>query len=137
MCDSIITFQNLKVAVLGLSFKPGTDDVREAPSVENIQQVLEKGAAIYAYDPVAEENSKRKFPEGANGKGNMTYVSTPQEALEEANICFIFTEWKEIRELKESEYKKLMQTPLVYDGRNIYRPSDMAEAGVEYYSIGR
>ena len=136
-CDRMITFQNLKVAVLGLAFKPGTDDLREAPSVENIQLLLEKGADIYAYDPVAEENSKRKFPEGANGKGNMTYVSTPQQALEEANICFIFTEWKEIRELKESEYKKLMQTPLVYDGRNIYRPSDMAEAGVEYYSIGR
>lgn len=136
-CDRMITFQNLKVAVLGLAFKPGTDDLREAPSVDNIQLLLEQGANIYAYDPVAEGNSKKKFPEGTNGLGQITYVSSPEAALEGANICFIFTEWKEIKELKAAEYKQRMQTPLVYDGRNIYSPSDMRESGVEYYSIGR
>lgn len=136
-CDRMITFQNLKVAVLGLAFKPGTDDLREAPSVDNIQLLLEQGANIYAYDPVAVGNSKKKFPEGTNGLGQITYVSSPEAALEGANICFIFTEWKEIKELKAAEYKQRMQTPLVYDGRNIYSPSDMRESGVEYYSIGR
>ena len=136
-CDRMITFQNLKVAVLGLAFKPGTDDLREAPSVDNIQLLLEQWANIYAYDPVAEGNSKKKFPEGTNGLGQITYVSSPEAALEGANICFIFTEWKEIKELKAAEYKQRMQTPLVYDGRNIYSPSDMRESGVEYYSIGR
>ena len=136
-CDRMITFQNLKVAVLGLAFKPGTDDLREAPSVDNIQLLLEQGANIYAYDPVAVGNSKKKFPVGTNGLGQITYVSSPEAALEGANICFIFTEWKEIKELKAAEYKQRMQTPLVYDGRNIYSPSDMRESGVEYYSIGR
>ena len=136
-CDRMITFQNLRVAVLGLAFKPGTDDLREAPSVDNIQLLLENGADIFAYDPVAESNCKKKFPEGTYEKGSITYVPSPEAALEGANICFVFTEWKEIKEIKASEYKKLMQTPLVYDGRNIYNPSAMAIEGVEYYSIGR
>lgn len=133
----MITFQGLKVAVLGLAFKPGTDDLREAPSIDNITLLLENGAEIIAYDPVAEENFKKRFPEGQNGKGTISYVKTPEEALQGANICFVFTEWKEIRELPVETYKKLMSIPLVYDGRNIYRPQDMKDAGIEYYSIGR
>ena len=129
--DRLITFNNLKVAVLGLTFKPGTDDLREAPSLDNIKLLLEKGANIYAYDPVGEENYKKKYPT------EITYVKTPQEALKDANVCFIFTEWKEIKNVKPEEYKKLMKTPLVYDGRNIYDLKDMIKEGVEYYSIGR
>lgn len=136
-CDRMITFRNLKVAVLGLAFKPGTDDLREAPSVDNIQLLLENGADIWAYDPVAEENSRKKFPEGVCGNGTMTYVGSPEEALEGANICFIFTEWKDVRELRAEQFTSLMQTPLVYDGRNVYRPEEMKKNGVEYYSIGR
>ncbi len=136
-CDRMITFRNLKVAVLGLAFKPGTDDLREAPSVDNIQLLLAGGADICAYDPVAEENSRKKFPEGVCGNGTMTYVKTPEEALEGANICFIFTEWKEIKGLKAEQFVRLMQTPLVYDGRNVYRLEEMQKGGVEYYSIGR
>lgn len=136
-CDRMITFRNLKVAVLGLAFKPGTDDLREAPSVDNIQLLLEQGADIYAYDPVAEENAKKQLPEGKCGNGTITYVKCPEEALKGANICFIFTEWEEIKSIKASEYKRLMQTPLVYDGRNVYRPDIMSVQGVEYYSIGR
>ena len=67
----------------------------------------------------------------------INYVKTPQEALENANICFIFTEWGEIKAVKPEEYKKLMRTPLVYDGRNIYNLKEMKDAGIEYYSIGR
>ena len=130
--NRLITFHGLKVAILGLAFKPGTDDLREAPSIENVKLLLEQGAEIYAYDPVAEENYKKKFKDA-----NITYTKTPQEALNEANVCFIFTEWNEIKNVKPNEYKKLMKTPLVYDGRNIYDLKDMEEADVEYYSIGR
>lgn len=136
-CDRMITFQNLKAAVLGLAFKPGTDDLREAPSVDNIRLLLESGADVYAYDPAAEENSRKLFPEGRIGKGRMSYVDSPELALKEANICFIFTEWKQIKSLEANQYKELMQTPLVYDGRNLYSPADMEQGGVEYYGIGR
>ena len=130
-CDRLITFNGLKVAVLGLTFKPGTDDLREAPSLDNVKLLLEKGANIYAYDPVGEENYKKKYPTEIN------YVKSPEEALKNANVCFIFTEWDEIKNVKPEEYKKLMKTPLVYDGRNIYDLKEMKKNGIEYYSIGR
>ncbi len=130
-CDRLITFNGLKVAVLGLTFKPGTDDLREAPSLDNIKLLLEQGANIYAYDPVGEENYKKKYPT------QIKYVKTPEEALENANVCFIFTEWEQIKKIKPNKYKELMKTPLVYDGRNIYNLEQMRKANVEYYSIGR
>ncbi|MCI9365663.1 MAG: UDP-glucose/GDP-mannose dehydrogenase family protein [Clostridia bacterium] len=130
-CERLITFNRLKVAVLGLAFKPGTDDLREAPSLDNVELLLEQGANIYAYDPVATNNFKKRYP------NQITYVNTPEEALEGANVCFIFTEWQEIKQIKPKEYKKLMKTPLVYDGRNIYNTEEMKEKEVEYYSIGR
>ena len=136
-CKRLITFNGLKVAVLGLTFKPGTDDLRESPSLDNIPLLLEQGADIYAYDPVGSENFNKKYPEGQNIRGTITYVKSPEEALKGANVCFIFTEWGEIRSVKPETYKTLMRTPLVYDGRNIYGLDDMYDAGVEYYSIGR
>lgn len=136
-CRRLITFNGLKVAVLGLTFKPGTDDLREAPSLENVPLLLEQGADIYAYDPVGADNFKKKYPEGQNGSGTLTYVENPEEALMGANVCFIFTEWGEIKSLEPGTYEELMRTPLVYDGRNIYKVDNMYRAGVEYYSIGR
>lgn len=135
--ERMISFSGLKVAVLGLTFKAGTDDLREAPSIDNIKLLLANGADIYAYDPKGEARSRQLFPEGALEKGNMHYVESPEEALAGANICFVFTEWKEIKELTPAMFKEKMHTPLVYDGRNLYQPSEMKEAGVEYYSIGR
>lgn len=133
----MITFDGLKVAVLGLTFKAGTDDLREAPSAENISLLLQQGADIYAFDPVGVPRAKMQFPEGRIEKGQIRYVASPQEALENAAICFVFTEWGEIKAVTPEEYKKLMRVPLVYDGRNLYAPEAMKEAGVEYYSIGR
>ncbi len=135
--NRMITFQNLKIAVLGLAFKAGTDDLREAPSLDNVQLLLENGADIYAYDPIAAENFKKRYPEGACEKGSIHYVKTPEEALQDANICFVFTEWGEIKAIPAAKFKELMSIPLVYDGRNIYKTQDMKDAGVEYYSIGR
>ncbi|EQB22654.1 UDP-glucose dehydrogenase [Dehalobacter sp. UNSWDHB] len=142
-CQRLITFSGLKVAVLGLTFKPGTDDLREAPSLENVPLLLGQGADIYAYDPVGIENFQRRFPEtskecdSSNSKGSIKYVKTVEEALLDANVCFIFTEWEEIKTIQPADYKKLMHTALVYDGRNIYSVENMKESSVEYYSIGR
>ena len=133
----LITFETLKVAVLGLTFKPGTDDLREAPSIENVRLLLSRGAYIYAYDPVGIDNFKKIYPEGENGRGLVVYVGDPLDAIDRANVCFIFTEWAEIKGLAPSDYKERMRTPLVYDGRNVYSLSEMRDAGVEYYSVGR
>ena len=130
--ERMITFNGVKIAILGLTFKPGTDDLREAPSIDNVELLLKNNANnIYAYDPVGEDNFKKKYPT------QIHYVSTPEEALKGANICFIFTEWNEIKAIKPETYKKLMKTPLIYDGRNIYDLKEMKDEGIEYYSIGR
>lgn len=129
--ERLITFNGLKVAVLGLTFKAGTDDLREAPSISNIELLLKEGANIYAYDPVGMENTKKKFPTQIN------YVDNIEDALKDANVCFVFTEWDEIKLIKPEMYKKLMKTALVYDGRNIYNLEEMKKAKIEYYSIGR
>ncbi|WP_322551825.1 UDP-glucose/GDP-mannose dehydrogenase family protein [Priestia megaterium] len=133
----LITFNGLKVAVLGLTFKPGTDDLREAASLENIPLLLEQGADIYAFDPVGADNFAKVHPEGRHGRGSITYVSNVEEAIKDANVCFIFTEWGEVKEVTPSMYNELMRTPLVYDGRNLYSVNEMEQAQVEYHSIGR
>ncbi|MCA0985178.1 UDP-glucose/GDP-mannose dehydrogenase family protein [Halobacillus yeomjeoni] len=135
--NRLITFDGLKVAVLGLTFKPGTDDLREAPSLENIPLLLDQGADIYAYDPIGAENFSNVYPEGKNGNGSIKYASTIEQALKGANVCFIFTDWGEIKSVAPKTYKQLMRTPLLFDGRNVYRVEDMLEVGVEYHSIGR
>ena len=135
--DRMISFSGLKVAVLGLTFKAGTDDLREAPSIDNIKLLLQAGADIHAFDPKGQDRARTIFPEGAQDKGTMHYTATVEEALQDANICFVFTEWKEMKDLTPGDFKARMHTPLVYDGRNLYVPEDMKAAGVEYYSIGR
>lgn len=135
--ERMISFNGLKVAVLGLTFKAGTDDLREAPSIDNIRLLLQAGADIYAYDPKGVERAGQLFPEGKLEKGSMTYVDSVEEALDKANICFAFTEWPQIKQITPAEFKEKMHTPLVYDGRNLYDPEQMKAAGVEYYCIGR
>lgn len=127
----LITFHGLKVAVLGLTFKPGTDDLREAPSLDNVPLLLEAGADIYAYDPIGAERFRERFPEG------IQYTKTAEEALQGANVCFAFTEWEEIRSITPQQFKEWMRTALLYDGRNMYDKAAMEEAGVEYYGVGR
>ncbi len=127
----MITFDGIKVAVLGLAFKAGTDDLREAPAIYNIPRLLEQGALVTAFDPVAEENCKRQYGFA------MEYARSVEEAITGAQVCFIFTDWPEIKEMECARFKALMRTPLVYDGRNLFSVKRMLEAGVEYYSIGR
>lgn len=135
--NRLITFNGLKVAVLGLTFKPGTDDLREAASLENVPLLLGQGADIYAYDPAGADRFAAIYPQGRNGRGSITYVERIEDALQDANVCFVFTEWGEIKAVTPDVYKSLMRTPLVYDGRNLYDVKEMENAQVEYYSIGR
>jgi UDPglucose 6-dehydrogenase len=130
-CRRLITFDRLKVAVLGVAFKAGTDDLREAPALDNVQLLLDAGANIHFFDPVAAAAFERRFP------GRVISEKTPVDALKGANVCFAFTEWPQIRSLTPEDFKAHMRTPLVYDGRNLFNPHEMAEAGVEYHSIGR
>ena len=126
----LMTFENMRVAVLGLAFKPGTDDLREAPSLENVRLLLEHGADLVCYDPVAGENFQKKYP-------NVPLAKSVEEALDGAFCCFIFTEWDEFVRLSPEVFRRKMRVPLVYDGRNIFDPDNMKRGGVEYYSIGR
>ena len=125
-----MSFENLRVAVLGLAFKPGTDDLREAPAIDNVKLLLDHGAQVICYDPVAGENFKKKFP-------NVTLAASAEEALSGAFCCFVFTEWEEIVRLSPETFRSRMHVPLVYDGRNIFDQDTMKRGGVEYYSIGR
>src|SRR5690606_32817867 len=84
----LITLNGLKVAVLGLTFKPGTDDICEAASLENVPLLLEQGADIYAFDPVGQKNFSRYYPEGKTSNGSITYVDQIEDALEGASVCF-------------------------------------------------
>ncbi len=126
----LMTFENMKVAVLGLAFKPGTDDLREAPSLENVRLLLEHGANLVCYDPVAAENFHKRYPD-------VPLANSIDEALDGAFCCFIFTEWEEFVRLSPEVFRRKMRVPLVYDGRNIFDPDNMKRCGVEYYSIGR
>ena len=120
-----------KVAVLGLTFKPGTDDLREAPSIVNVRRLLDEGAEIVAYDPVGIENFKKLYPT------EIHYVNNPGEALKDADMAFLFTEWKEIKGIELSVYETLMKTPIIFDGRNCYEIKDVEKSSVEYHSVGR
>ncbi|WP_026889073.1 UDP-glucose dehydrogenase family protein [Clostridium beijerinckii] len=124
------SLKGLKVAVLGLTFKPGTDDLREAPSIPNVRRLLDEGAEVVAYDPVGEDNFKRIYP-------NIKYVETPEETLEGAHMAFIFTEWDEIKKISPTQYIELMNNPILFDGRNCYKINDMRNFGIDYYSVGR
>ncbi len=125
------SLKGLKAAVLGLTFKPGTDDLREAASIPNVRRLLEEGAEIAAYDPVGEKNFKKLFP------SKIIYGKTVEETLKDADVAFIFTEWDEIKSLDLSVYEKLMNIPIIFDGRNCYKISEVEKKAVEYHSVGR
>ncbi|WP_027636637.1 UDP-glucose dehydrogenase family protein [Clostridium butyricum] len=125
------SLRGLKIAVLGLTFKPGTDDLREAPSIPNIRRLIDEGAEIVAYDPVGEENFKKIFPT------EIKYVRIPEETLNNADAAFIFTEWNEIKSLGLNTFVELMKSPIIYDGRNCFNIQEANKYNIEYYSIGR
>ena len=120
-----------KIAIWGLAFKPNTDDVREAPSHVIIEGLLERGAEIAAFDPEAIETTRRTFGD------RIDYADTKYEALDDAEALLICTEWHEFRRPDLTQVRDRLARPLIFDGRNLYEPSRMAEMGFDYYSIGR
>lgn len=118
------------LAILGLSFKPNTDDLREAPSVDIIKKLMLLGARIKAFDPIAMENAKSIFPK-------MNYGNNVQDTAKNADALVIITEWNEFKQLDLSEIKKLMRGNFLFDGRNIYDPVKVKSLGFIYKGIGR
>ena len=125
------SFQGKKFAIWGLSFKPNTDDVREAPAHIIIKELLNHGAEIIAFDPEAIETTKAVLGE------TISYTHDRYEPLDKADALVICTEWHEFRKPNFAQMHQLMNHPLIFDGRNLYKPKEMAERGFEYYSIGR
>jgi len=123
-----------KIAVLGLAFKPETDDIREASSIKIIKRLLDEGSYLRLYDPRAMEKMREIFPEEPP---QISYVKSPYEAVKEANALLIITEWNEFKELDLKKIKEVMDNPIIIDGRNVYDPSEVRELGFEYCSIGR
>jgi UDPglucose 6-dehydrogenase len=119
------------VAVLGLSFKPKTDDMREARSVEVIRGLLDAGARVRAYDPAAMANAKAILPPAVE------YCQSSYDAADGAEAVAIVTEWNEFKLLNIERLRGVMRRPLVFDGRNIYEPERMRRLGFEYHSVGR
>ena len=121
-----------KIALWGLAFKPETDDMREAPSLVLINKLVEAGCEVTAYDPVAIPEAKRRLPEGA-----VKYAKDIYEAVMDVDALLVVTEWKEFRMPSWAVVRKLMRTPLILDGRNIYDIAELEEAGFVYHCIGR
>ncbi|HET7876597.1 MAG TPA: UDP-glucose/GDP-mannose dehydrogenase family protein [Methylomirabilota bacterium] len=119
------------VAVLGLAFKPNTDDMREARSLEVIRLLLGAGARVRAYDPVAMDNARRLLPP------EVTFGDSAYEAARDADALALVTEWNEFKFLNLERIRGLLRRPLIFDGRNLYEPERMRRLGFEYYSIGR
>jgi UDPglucose 6-dehydrogenase len=120
-----------KLALWGLSFKPQTDDMREAPSIDTINLLLSKGVNIKVYDPQAMDNAREIF------KDKIQYCNSPYECLKEAEALIVLTEWNEFRHPNFETIGKLMSEKIIFDGRNIYDPTKVKSAGFEYYGIGR
>jgi UDPglucose 6-dehydrogenase len=123
----------MKFALWGLSFKPNTDDMREAPSRVIIEGLWKLGATVTAYDPVAMPESKRIY----GGDARLSYADSATQALEDADALVIVTEWKEFRAPNFNHIKATLKKPAIFDGRNMYIPSQVKEAGLEYFAIGR
>jgi UDPglucose 6-dehydrogenase len=118
-------------AIWGISFKPRTDDIREAPAVTVIEKLLEAGAAVKAHDPEALKNLQAKFGQ------RVAYHEWPYETLDNADALVICTEWNEFRSPSFDEMKRRLRQPMIFDGRNLYEPKSMARRGFEYYPVGR
>jgi len=118
------------IGVLGLAFKPNTDDMREAPSVDIITSLRERGATVHAYDPVAMEKAEELMPD-------VLYCATPYDVAKNADALLLVTEWNEFKQLDFEKIRRRMRQPIVLDGRNVYDPDTMTQRGFTYRGVGR
>ncbi len=121
------------VAVLGLAFKPNTDDMRDAPAITIIKDLVEEGALVNVYDPIAMDNAKRIFAQVSG----ISFVKDAYTAVKDADLCILVTEWNEFKEIDLKKVKKLMKSPYLVDGRNIFNPEDVRKLGFTYIGVGR
>jgi UDPglucose 6-dehydrogenase len=124
----------LTFGVWGLAFKPGTDDMREAPAIYVIKELVSRGAKIKAYDPKAMDEAKEHYLKGVQ---NITYVTSKYDVLKNADALVLLTEWKEFRSPNFEEIKVQLKTPVIFDGRNQYNTFNLEEKGFEYHQIGK
>ncbi|MGE4357076.1 MAG: UDP-glucose/GDP-mannose dehydrogenase family protein [Candidatus Omnitrophota bacterium] len=129
--DALWILQDKNIGILGLSFKPNTDDIRNAPSLDIISALLKEGARIRCFDPQAMLKTKEIF------KNKVSFCRNPYEVAKEADCLVIVTEWNEFKELDFMRIKKLMRQAIIIDGRNIYEPEKMKTMGFRYLGIGR
>lgn len=125
------SLEDKKITILGLAFKPNTDDMREAASIVVSQHLIQEGAIVTAYDPVANEKAKRILP------GAIEFSSSLIEAITDADAVFILTDWPEFKEADVTIYKQSMKNPIIFDGRNCYDLDLIEQNSIEYHSIGR
>jgi UDPglucose 6-dehydrogenase len=126
-------------AIWGLAFKPNTDDMREAPARVLLRELLDRGATVAVYDPVAMTEAKRvlALDFSAAELARIDFAASPMAALEQADALVIVTEWKAFRSPDFEQIKARLKQPIIFDGRNLYEPAQMAAAGIEYHGIGR
>ncbi len=129
--ENLGSLKGKTIALWGLAFKPRTDDVRRAPSLKMIEDLVSNGATVKAYDPVATDNATISCPV------EFTACASAMEAATGADALLIVTEWTEFKTPNLNELKKVMNHPLIFDGRNIFDPAKISKAGIEYYGIGR
>ncbi len=127
--DMLWNLQGKLVGILGLAFKPNTDDMRYAPSIDIINHLLSEGAKVVAYDPVAMENARRVLPD-------IEYRENPYDVADGADCLAIVTEWDEFKNLDLEKIRSLLKTPIIFDGRNIFKKEKMEELGFIYKGIG-
>jgi UDPglucose 6-dehydrogenase len=126
-----------KLGIWGLAFKPGTDDMREASSIVLIKALVQAGAIVHAYDPVALETAERELPPEWISEGRVELVKYQYDVLKQADAMVLVTEWKRFRQPDFDAMKDLMREPVIFDGRNQYDPDGLAAQGFTYYAIGR
>ncbi len=131
--SALWTIRGKRLAVLGLAFKGGTDDIRDSPAIEIVQSLLQEGATVIAFDPAAMERAQQKLP----ASPQMHYAASPYAAAEDADALLVLTDWQEFATLDLARLAKLLHYPIVIDGRNLYQPAAMTEHGIMYLSIGR
>jgi UDPglucose 6-dehydrogenase len=123
--------------IWGLAFKPGTDDMREAPSVDLLEALIASGARVKAYDPVAMPAARKQLPQSWFSGGQIQLTERPYEAVKDVDAMVLVTEWKPFRHPDFARMKQLMKAPIIFDGRNQYDPHAVRQSGFEYVGIGR
>ncbi len=128
------SLKNKKITILGLTFKPNTDDMRDSPSLDLIPALLKEGAKLSLYDPEGMPEAKKIFKKYTK---NISWFNDAYKSMKKSNALIILTEWNEFRALDISKVKKLLYRPIIIDFRNIYNPDELFKQGMEYYSVGR